>query len=112
MYLMENKLESMVIPNVALQSSNEEEESNTVMVNTDNGADNGANNGGNTSNGANNDADNGTGNIFSIQEEEALAGMSNDWIFAGWAVFKCFGPMVPECYQLTLLETGDLSKEQ
>jgi hypothetical protein len=30
--------------------------------------------------------------MFAAQEEEDLAGMSNDWIFAGWAICKCLGP--------------------
>jgi hypothetical protein len=63
------------------------------------------------SNGIVNDADT-YGNVFSAQEEDALTGMTDDYIIPRWAAFKCFGPVVLECYRLTVLETGDLSKEK
>jgi hypothetical protein len=53
-----------------------------------------------------------TGNVFSAQEEVALDSMTTDYVFPGWVAFKIFGPMALEAFRLTLLETGDLSKEK
>jgi hypothetical protein len=86
MYLAEKKMESLVDP-----------ESSSATA---------------SANGVNDNDANTTGNVFSAQEEATLLGMTTDYIFPGWVAFKIFGPMAPEAFQLTLLETEDLSKEK
>jgi hypothetical protein len=101
MYLAENKKEYLVDPTSAVESSPASASVSNVESSPDDAS----------TNDVINVAD-AYGSAFSAQEEDALAGMTADYIFPGWVAFKCFGPMAPECYRLTVLETGGLSKEK